>query len=92
MFLNATGAGVEKVMAPTKNANIARLTPLARKFVGKTSAAQITAGASTHFSYFSICQHGGRPTNLEECDEEEYEQYAGRIATSTVRTQILPLK
>ncbi len=57
IFWNATGAGVEKVIAPIKNADIARLMPLARRFVGKTSAAHTTAGASTHcdrFQHFSL--------------------------------------
>jgi len=37
MFLNANADGVVYVIAPTKFANIARLTPFARIFVGKIS-------------------------------------------------------
>lgn len=49
MLCSATGAGVEKVMVPTKYAKMARLTPLARSVVGKISAAQTNEGASMHF-------------------------------------------
>ena len=48
MFWKATGAGVEKVIAPAKKVKTARLTPLARILVGKISDAHTSAGASTH--------------------------------------------
>ena len=48
MVLNASGDGAVKVIVPTNSENIAKLTPLARRFVGKISAVQTKAGASTH--------------------------------------------
>ena len=54
MFLNASGDGAVKVIVPTKSENIAKLTPLARRFVGKISAVHAKAGASTHCGNVSI--------------------------------------
>ncbi len=57
MFLNANGDGAVKVIVPTKSENIAKLTPLARRLVGKISAVQAKAGASMHCKAVSSCSN-----------------------------------
>ena len=54
MFLNARGDGAVKVIVPTKSEKIAKLTPFARRFVGKISAVHANAGASTHCGEVSV--------------------------------------
>ena len=49
MFLNANGPGVEKVMKPTKYANMLNPTPFARIVMGKISAHQTKDGASMNW-------------------------------------------
>jgi hypothetical protein len=91
--LNANGDGAVNVIVPTKRANIARLMPLARRWVGKTSAAQMKDGASTHYESLSF-KHEKKidSTNLKEQDVQENEQHTGRISSLVVRTEELPLE
>lgn len=95
MLCKATGAGVEKVMVPTKYAQMAILTPLARRVVGKISDAQTNEGASRHCRLLVtyLCANSDKSGEyLEEDDEHENEKYTRIQAGFVVGALVLPLK
>lgn len=93
MLLNANADEDVKVMAPAQFAKKAKLKPFARIVVGKISAAQMIAGASTHCQFLkkgSIRTVSG--TYLKEHNVEEDKQNRAGISGLALCTKILPLK
>ena len=90
MFLNANGEGAVKVIVPTNTLKSVRLTPLARRCVGKISAVQMNVGASTHYIIVAdlvsatCCKAESGAQNishLEDANEDKYEEDARRVAS-----------